>query len=186
MKTELDAVNLIIRALGENPVPSLDIQYPTLSIAVPALEEARLEVLREGWWFNTLENVTLLPDVDGVIVLPEGTIMFYPDCPDYVFDGAAIRRADDGTLVHGTPMLGRLILDKPFEDIPLSARYAIAYHAAHSAYVNDNGEDTTSQRLMVARDRYVLSLSGDHTRSRKANSRRSKIVQRWYHSLGGN
>ena len=186
MRNELDAINLILRKQGENPVPSLDIQYPTIAVAQPALDTARQEILREGFWFNTMTDIELVPDVDGVVTVPEATLMFYPNNPDYVFDGVGLSYAKTGLPVVGVSAKGRLILDKPFEDCPVTARYAIAYHAAHAVYVTDNGEDSSSQNLAAARDRFVLSLGGDHTRARQLNSRNNRLVRKWLWRLGGN
>ena len=91
----LTAVNTILRKLGEIDVPSLDEQYPTLAIVLPALDEARTTVLKEGWWFNTLFNWDALPTPTGEIELPENTLMFYPDDPRYVFEGQFVVMADN-------------------------------------------------------------------------------------------
>lgn len=179
----LTAVNTILRKLGEIDVPSVDEAYPTLAVVLPALEEARTSVLKEGWWFNTLHNWDAVPAPDGTVELPANTLMFYPDDPKYVFEGQFIVMADNHEPVISATVRGKLIVDKEFERLPYTAAMAVTYTAAVETYVADIGPDKTSEQLMAAMQGYLMTLSAEHTRSRKQNSKQKKAFQRWKQRL---
>ena len=179
----LTAVNTILRKLGEIDVPSLDEPYPTLAIVLPALDEARTTVLKEGWWFNTLHDWDATPDPDGFVELPENTLMFYPDDAAYVFEGQGIVQAANHDPYIGKPVRGKLIIDKDFERLPYTAAMAVTYTAAVETYTADIGPDDTSKGLDGTRIEYLMTLSAEHTRSRKLNTKHKRSFSKWKRSL---
>lgn len=181
--TKLEAINIILRALGENPLASLEVQYPTLDIAEPALEEARHELLIDGWWFNTRYEIELQPDVDGVVQLPGDAITFRPNDNAVTFEGTRLIDRNTGAAITGVAVPGRLITDIPFEQCPFIAQYVIAYSAAVHARLNDVGYDTNSQRLEGRVGVYLQQLGEEHIRATKFNSRKRASVRRWYSEL---
>lgn len=180
---KLEAVNLILRNLGENPLPGLDVQYPTLNLVLPALEDARIEVLTEGWWFNTRECITLLPGVGGVVTIPDNTLVFYPECPDVIFEGTRLISNTTGDAILNQEVLGRLVTDLEFEELPDAAQRVIAYTAAYNTYVVDNGVDTSAQALLQTRSGFALALGAQHTRARKFSSKQKRTVRRYLSNL---
>lgn len=179
----LTAVNTILRKLGEIDVPSVDEAYPTLAVVLPALEEARTSVLKEGWWFNTLHDWDAAPTPDGIVELPTSTLMFYPDDPKYVFEGQFIVLAANHEPIIGRAVRGKLVVDKEFERLPHTAAMAVTYTAAVETYIADIGPDKTSEKLDATRMEYLMTLSAEHTRSRKQNSTHKRSFQRWKRSL---
>ena len=179
LNTELEVINTILRKLGEPPVSSVDVQYPTLDLVRPALREARQSLLIEGWWFNTFEDVVLTPQPDGRIVVPGDTLMFYPDSPEqYTYTGQAICRANGDPFV-GANVTGRRVVDQDFFTLPTSARYTVTYFAAAQVYAQDIGVDDVYQDLVRLYMASYQELSAQHTRSRKHNTRRKLQVARW-------
>lgn len=181
--TLLEAVNLILRKLGEIEVSSVDENYPTLPYALAALTEARKTMLGEGYWFNTFYEHTLQPDVDGYVNVPADCSKFFPADGKFAFTGTAIALQGTGSLQVGEPVLGRMIVDKDFETLPEMARFAVAYTAAASTYLGDIGPDATHAELESLRDYYLNQINGDHTTSRKLNSRNRKQQLRWRMAL---
>lgn len=179
---KLLAVNTILRELNENPLASLDIQYPTLSIVIPALDAAQIEVLAQGFWFNTRYCVTLQPDETGEVPVPDDTIVFIPECHEITFEGTRFIHANTGA-PWTQAVRGTLITNMPFETIPVPVQYAITYLAAFSAYVTDNGSDATSQRLEATFARWAGSVTREHVRARKPSARRSRSVRKYLHYL---
>ena len=175
---KLGAVNLILRKLGEIPVTSIDEPYPTLAVALPALDEAQVTVLSEGYWFNTYYGTTLQPLVDGRVLTPLDCLKFFPDESKFTFTGTQIRDSETANEFLVAPVKGRPILNMPFEALPQVARYAIAYMAAADVYRNDVGPDATYEDISAYRDRFIEQLNGDHTVSRKQNSRTRKQFER--------
>ena len=179
----LKAVNLVLRKIGEIPVTSIDEQYPTLTIVLPALEEARIRLLSEGYWFNTYYAHTLQPDVTGRVSLPLNCLKFFPAEERHKFTGVGIADTDTGSVFINEPVTGRLIVDIPFENLVEVMQYAVAYSAAHDTYLSDIGDDDICRKLEQRRDEFLEQVNGDHTVSRKQNSRKRKQQMRWRHSL---
>lgn len=72
--TALQAVNLILEAIGQARVPSLTGPNDDASTAVARLGESSVETQAEGWAYNTDDDITLDPGSDGTIVLPANTL----------------------------------------------------------------------------------------------------------------
>jgi hypothetical protein len=184
MMNTLEAVNLVLRKMGEVPVTSVDEQYPTLSIILPSLEETRHAILAEGWWFNTYEGIRYTPDDDGLIAVPESVLMFYPDDPTkYTFSGASIVQAATGSPVITEVVTGRTIIDIEYEKLPQNAQKVIAFKAAVDTYVNDFGPDKTSDSIGADFAYWYGDLSSTHTRQRKSTSRTKRQYLRWRQAL---
>ena len=67
--SELEAVNLILRNMGETSVNSLSNPPLDASEALATLHEVSREVQKRWWYFNT-EVLSLSPDNNGIITLP--------------------------------------------------------------------------------------------------------------------
>lgn len=182
--TELDAVNIILRRLGEQPVTNLDVQYPTIAIALPALDEARVAILQEGWWFNSVDEFDFYPHTDGTLTAPDAMLMFYPEDPEtYLFDGVRVVDAKTLSPNLGVTVRGRAVFSKEFEELPNVARYAVTYRAAYETYISDFGDSDIAQSILLAAGDHYSELSAAHTRQRKTTSRRKKQVARWRNML---
>ena len=182
IRTTLDAVNHVLRALGVPPLNSLDTQYPTLDLILPALEQNRTDLLTEGWWFNVLERSTLSPDPSGVVFVPADTLDFYPDDTRYVFAGTYISLQDGGTNI-GRPVRGRRIVNREFERLPQAARTYIANAAILDVYISDVGVDAIAQAAAEQLQESYRVLGGMHTRQRKFSMRKSPSVRKWQSML---
>ena len=69
--TELEAINIMLAAIGEAPVNTLTGSLPVdVKIAQSTLVEINKSVQAEGWSFNTEIDVTLTPNASKEIVLP--------------------------------------------------------------------------------------------------------------------
>lgn len=71
LTTELDAVNIILGAIGEAPVSTLSGTLPVdVSVAYSVLIEIRKRVLQIGWNCNTVDNVQLALDGSSNATIP--------------------------------------------------------------------------------------------------------------------
>jgi len=59
----------------------------------------------------------------------------------------------------------------------------VTYTAAVETYTADIGPDETSQKLDSTRIEYLMTLSAEHTRSRKQNSKHKRSFSKWKRSL---
>ncbi len=73
--TKLNAVNMMLRKVGEMPVNTLiDSGYSELSHCISILEETNRDVQSAGFIFNTDNNFELVPDVNGFIYPPSNIL----------------------------------------------------------------------------------------------------------------
>ena len=71
LTTELDAVNIILGAIGEAPVSTLAGTLPVdVSVAYACLTELRKRILSSGWNCNTEDDVQLALDGSNHAVIP--------------------------------------------------------------------------------------------------------------------
>lgn len=76
--TELDAVNVMLSVIGQEPVNSLeDARIGDAFNALSILRETSITVQTEGWHWNCDENVVLIPDAEGRITFPAETLKAY-------------------------------------------------------------------------------------------------------------
>lgn len=179
---KLEALNMILRRLGESTVTSIDVPYPTVSIALPALEEARQTLLLEEWYFNKFEWRNLIPDQTGRVEVPPEVLMAYPAKPEvYTYAGRFIRYTKDGQHVN-EPVECRVVMDIDFEELPRQAQLYAVYHAAYTTYVQDFGMDDIAQSIQQEAAAAYMTLSAQHTRHRSYNTRTRR---NWQKMLGG-
>lgn len=179
--TYLEAINTVLRYLGEYPVEDADIMYPTVDMIKPALEEQRVSLLIQGWWFNTNYNRKLDPDELGQVIVPDCTLLCIPVQDTFIWNGTYIARAD-GTPPNAVVPVD-LVVDICFEDLPVTAQRAIVYAAAYAVYVGDFGEDNTSQSLMRQAGAYFQSLTAQHTRMRKYSTADKRAYRKYVSTL---
>ena len=69
--TKLEAVNVMMTAIGETPVNSITQSTTTdVAIAIQILDNVTREVQSVGWHFNTDVNYKLTPNASSQFVLP--------------------------------------------------------------------------------------------------------------------
>lgn len=76
-RTRLEAVNWMLAGIGELPISSIEDSAGLPAdalLAITTLDETSRQVQEEGWHFNTEKNVTLTPNGDSIIQVPENVI----------------------------------------------------------------------------------------------------------------
>tara|TARA_Y100001963_G_scaffold46717_1_gene65876 strand:- start:12 stop:644 length:633 start_codon:yes stop_codon:yes gene_type:complete len=69
--TKLEAVNVMLTSIGEAPVNSLISGLEDAELAETILESVNKETQSKGWIFNTDLKLSLSPNTDNQIVLPD-------------------------------------------------------------------------------------------------------------------
>lgn len=163
----LDAVNLMLEAVGEHPVSSADIRHPTVSKARKLLTQTRQQLLIQGYWFNTA-NRTLVPDVSGIIGLPVTILSLRPTTNLQVaVRGERLYNTIDDTYQFTMPIECEIISDMEFEDMPFNARYAVANRAAIQLYGSDIGLDSNVGVYQENAAQAMVSLDAEHVKQRR-------------------
>lgn len=143
--TEIEAVNQMLRAIGESPVSSLagDVGVDVVS-AKDTLAEISKAVQTEGWLFNTEYEYPLTRDVNDEISVPLNAASvnvtanrFGPTDP--VLRGTKVYDRANHTYQFTGDLKATIIFLLPFEQLPESARYYVAYRACRKFQDNSVG-----------------------------------------------
>ncbi|MCG7628390.1 hypothetical protein MHM88_11280 [Epibacterium sp. MM17-32] len=133
--TELEAVNQMLRGIGESPVSSLIDDYGLdVPDATGTLSEISNAVQLEGWIFNTEYDYPLPVNVDGEIHVPSNALNVDFDwrtCggSEPVVRGRRVYDRKGHTYKLDRGLKAKIIFGLPFEELPEAARYYITYRA---------------------------------------------------------
>jgi hypothetical protein len=143
--TELEAVNAMLRSIGESPIASLtDIAVQDAEIALTTLRSVSRSVQVRGWDFNTEIEMELVVNGDGNIPLPSNTLSVDPvdETKKLVQRGSRLYDPVEHTYVFTDPVTVNLIVMLPFEELPEAARNYIFVRAARQFQDNTVGDSS--------------------------------------------
>jgi hypothetical protein len=161
--TELEAVNIMLGTIGEQPVNSLDIStISEASIASSMLYEVSREVQAMGWSFN--EEFTY------PLALSEGEIPLPTNCLKVVVEGEEdwiIRRGNrlynrtDHTYVFTDGVDATIVFFLPFTDLPQAFRTYITLRAARKFQMRVLGSESIKKFTEVDENQAWIALQAD-------------------------
>jgi len=136
--TKLEAVNMVLDAIGESPVSSLTSGLPDAEAAEAKLDEVRVEILSRGWHQNIEKDVTLKRDANQEILLSNiylrvdstggdkgiNVVQRYSNGKRKLFD------VNKRTFIFTKDLVVDLIIDIPFEELTVELQNYIASRAA--------------------------------------------------------
>lgn len=130
--TYLEAVNLVLRMMGEAPVNSLDGQFGLAQQAEDSIETVSRKILMEGWSFNTDYQRTLQRDaVTNQIAVPNSALRIevnpfnYSDL-DVVQRGSKLYDRNGNTYVFDRDIVADVTYGLDWDELPEHARRYIA------------------------------------------------------------
>jgi hypothetical protein len=180
---ELGAVNLMLNAIGESPINS--IEDTGLADAVTAratLLNVSRQVQQKGWKWNTLKAYTLTPEapLPGKIRLPANTLsvdatkeagvsmtMDVYDNGGYLFD------ATNNTDLFSDSIKCDIVILKEFDKLPSPARDYIACRAAREYQQGTIGSAQLANFEGISEADALRTLNNMETRNSDANVNRS-------------
>jgi hypothetical protein len=181
--SKLDAVNIILDALGETAVSSLNSGLADAEKAERVLDEQTTDVLEEGWHCNTDFNLQLVPDINGNIGLPNGTLRI--DTSGTSADVDAVERdgklydREHQTSIFTKPVYVDITYDLGFETLPYRLRKYIAHKAARVYQERTLGSVQLDSPLRAdEQDAHAKWLSADEESSDSNVLRDSDSVRR--------
>lgn len=108
--TELVAVNLMLRAINEQPRDTLTADTSVdVTIAQRVLAETTREVLGQGWWFNKDERYEIAANGSGYVLLPTNAISIMPHDSE-AYAGLVERSGKFYSMTDQTDVLSRSVL----------------------------------------------------------------------------
>lgn len=174
MTTTLDVLNHMLNVIGESPVSTASSDHPSVLAAMVQLNRVRREAQTRGWWFNTEYGLKLTPTDTGHILVPADTLYLYPHAPyeHLVKRGGKLYDPNAHTFIMTDPVYVDAVLLLPIEDLPESSALYIMHKAAYDFYVNDDGDETKSNRLEKQVDRAWATLQSEELKMYRTNAKR--------------
>lgn len=133
--SELEAVNAILRTIGEAPLDTINDTFADAAVAKQLLREETIALQNGEWTWNTEVAFPLTPDADGEVILPQNTLrVVYIEAAEAVpagttFDPALLvqrgsKLYDRGNHTYTIPvkLSADLVVALNFEELPEAAR----------------------------------------------------------------
>ncbi|MGL5261030.1 MAG: hypothetical protein ACRC9P_01455 [Bacteroides sp.] len=175
-----EAVNQILTKLGENPVDSVDVKHPTVSLALQHLETANKELQQPGLWFNSFE-VELQPDYRGIIKVPVGTIKWTTKQNKTHLRGDIVVNSVTQDKVWDKPLKGRILELVPFEDTPYSFQNWVVKEAILRAYLADYGVEDIVQLMQADVYKAQQMCHKEHLENVRLSTRNTRLGRKLYY-----
>tara|TARA_R110000851_G_scaffold5402_4_gene22416 strand:+ start:6958 stop:7572 length:615 start_codon:yes stop_codon:yes gene_type:complete len=140
---ELEAMNMLLRAIGSSPVNSLETLHPDAVNARTTLNRIRQQAQRRGWWFNIDYCVAFTPDPQtGEVAIPDTISKVVFENKYLVARGNKLYdKYNQSYVFSGLQIANRVQYTVLWDDMPPSLQENVAYvSAAH--FVRDELEDT--------------------------------------------
>jgi len=172
--TELEAINIMMAAIGESPVNTLTGTLPAdVVMARSTLTEINKQVQSEGWSFNTEIDVTLTRDSSNNINLSSDVLRVDANIHQHptinpIQRGLKLYDRQNNTFVFEEDLICTVVYLRTFAEIPEQARYYITIRAARlfvDRLVGDDGlrtytqQDETRARVILTETDYA---NADH------------------------
>ena len=171
MITEIDAINRMLRYIGELPIPStvtVD-QLPEGHEAVIArtvLAETLREEQEEKWWFNTFD-VRLVPDSDGYIVVPFNIVAF--EDPEVFKEGGLLYTRNGQSPIFTQPKEMIVRYNITFDNLPDIFRSYVILVASRHLHTYLNGDESTQRELEQKINMARVKVEREHLKQKKFN-----------------
>lgn len=130
--TELDAINILLAAIGTSPVNNIDTVNTDAVMAKNYIHNALKEIQTEKWYFNTEDNYQLLPDINNEIHLADNIINIdsigrFGENTNLIPRGKKLYDRLNHTYKIQNPITANIILCLEFDELPETAiQYIIA------------------------------------------------------------
>lgn len=153
LTTQLEAVNVMLGNIGESPVTALS---PLSSLPVSArtaisvLDEVSRDVQSEGWHFNTVDKVTLSPNVNGEIFLTDDVLHIdtLDNSKDIVQRGQQLFDRGENTLVFDNDLKVTVTYLLDFTELHEQARRYITLKASRVFQGRIVGSQELEQQIL--------------------------------------
>ena len=150
--TELEAVNVLLTTIGEQPINSFSGNQTTdVTIARQVLNEVNREVQSQGWHFNTETEVSLVPDsTNNHITVPVDVARIDSKYANVVIRSGKLFDVEERTFVFSANLKCDIIYFHDFLDLPHPAKKYITTRAAR--IFSDRSLNSESLHRMIRED----------------------------------
>lgn len=168
---KLGMVNQCLLAIGEVPLADgtvlEDLQQGTDgAVARDIVAATVVDVMSQGWFFNTDTNFKLYPDIDGFITVPPNFIRIdggsYNERGRYVLRGQRLYDAREHTFIFTSAITVDTVYVIAYEDMPQSAYRYMALSAARQFQETVIGSATLYQFTSNAEEKAFVNMQREH------------------------
>jgi len=154
--TKLEAVNVILQILDEEPINSLNDELPLEATqALTAIDEINRAIQAQGWHFNTEYEFPLIPNEAGEIILPNSTLECDIDARsgqlnfehEYIQRGVRLYDRRARTFIIGKELKGTIVSLLEWDDMPEPFRRWVFIKAGRTVYNRVIGDSATDVKL---------------------------------------
>ena len=124
----LEAVNSLLASIGEAPVNSIGVGLSESRLAQLTLDRVSRNVQKRGWYFNT-ETMTLYPDTNDEVQLPNNTLSVDTDSRRYVQRYGRLYDLHSNTYKFPQSVRVQLVLALEWDALPETVRAYITAKA---------------------------------------------------------
>jgi hypothetical protein len=156
--TELEAVNVLLTTIGEQPVNTLTGNLVTdVTVARQVLSEVSREVQAQGWHFNTEYGVSLSPNTNGEIVVPPDAARIDSKYFDVTVREGKLFNLKERTYKFNNSVDTDIVYFQDFESLPSPACSYITYRAAR--IYSDRMVNSSAMHQMILRDEQMAYIT---------------------------
>lgn len=182
--TALDAVNLMLKSIGQGEINSLT-SSPSVDAetAKGTLVSTAREVQSRGWFFNREYDYPLQADTTGALLLPENILKFQVNAcyGNFVQRGDRLYDVDNhtATFAPGFQIKGEIVWNLAFDDLPHTARQYIGRRAGREFQIGAVGSDLLYRFTKEMEDEALTELMREHLRSVQSNAVSDNALVSW-------
>lgn len=195
MPDPLKIINHILVTIGEAVVSNIDSRHPSVIQAKTILDNTDYEFQLKGWWFNKIYNFALMPDIEGVVTVPDNCIEFTinknalqysaPDAKKrYVQKGTRVFDTVSNTFNIGVQINADLVLRYEYNELPGAAFIYLMHKAAEAAFLDDDGDPGKGQKLEQRTMEAWQQLKAAELKALAINTQDAPIVQALRYRIG--
>lgn len=178
--TKIEAVNLMLDAIDEEPISSLDSGLPDAETAERFLDRTKKDVLAKGWHSNTDIEYTLTRDSSNEYQVPSLALRIDTSGSDKSVNVAA--RYDGGirklyhvkdqtfTFSNNATLKVDITWDYEFADLPHELQSYIAYHAARKFQESEMGSVALDAFTLRGEQEAYAALQDSEIEAEDANA----------------
>lgn len=165
--TELEAINEMLRAIGEAPVSTIDTGNSDVTTALDLLRSHSRRVQALGWHFNTERETIIIPDGNGYLNVPSNALKIdasgYQAYQDVIQRGTKLYDKENKTFVFTESITVDIVVGLDWDELPESARAHIIALAGLEFVDTDIGSDIRHQFTASRVQQSRLLLESEET-----------------------
>lgn len=165
--TELEAINEMLRAIGEAPVSTIDTGNSDVTTALDLLRSHSRRVQALGWHFNTERDTIIIPDGNGYLNVPSNALKIdasgYQAYQDVIQRGTKLYDKENKTFVFTESITVDIVVGLDWDELPESARAHIIALAGLEFVDTDIGSDIRHQFTASRVQQSRLLLESEET-----------------------